>query len=142
MILTYHNIVEKSIDWMNVNYNTVDLKHFEMQLKSLENKQFVYLNEYDTNNPNHVVLRFDDGYKGVIKYALPVLKKYQLPFEVFVTDIYTREAENGNEQFMNCRDLQELVKNGGRLEYHTKSHLNLTQIYSNRKLKQELFVPY
>ena len=136
MIITYHNIDKRS-----TNYGTVDVIHFEKQIKSLMDKKFVSLKDYDPKNPNHVVIRFDDGYKGVINYALPILKKYNLPFEVFIVENFYKQAQNGNNEFLNKKDLIELVKNNGHLQYHSKTHCNLTEIKNTKKLIKEIIPP-
>ncbi len=82
MILTYHSITETS-----TTENECSVESFKKQVKNLisQNYSFVYLSEYDSLNPKQIVLRFDDGYKNVLKNALPILQKYNLPFECFIS---------------------------------------------------------
>ena len=60
------------------------------------------------NDNNQIVLRFDDGYKSVLKYALPVLKFFGYPFEVFIVENFFISAEKGNKNFLNKKDLKKI----------------------------------
>lgn len=80
MILMYHKIDIKSPTqyWVTV-------KDFERQMAELADKEVVSLYNYDSDNPNQVVITFDGVYENVYKYAFPILKKYGYPFHLFVT---------------------------------------------------------
>lgn len=132
----------------------VQIDEFYRQMCELRGKDVVYLDDYDPNNPNHVVITFDGVYENVHKHALPILKKFGYPFELFITTNYIgkdnqfdridkRTGLKTNEpitNFASLKQLKELVKNGGRLEWHTKSHPNLTKI-KQEDLKKELNIP-
>jgi peptidoglycan/xylan/chitin deacetylase (PgdA/CDA1 family) len=92
MILTYHKIAGASFDNM-----TVDVEHFKKQMNAVRCRQIVYLDEYDPSNPNHVVIRFDDGFKDLTTYALPILREYKYKFEVFLVERY---VEWGNTNLL------------------------------------------
>lgn len=136
MILTYHKISLTKTDKITVN-----LKSFIRQMYALRKNKVVYLNDYDMNDNNQIVLRFDDGYKSVLKYALPVLKFFGYPFEVFIVENFFLSAEKGNKNFLNKKDLKKTIKAGGRLQYHTKSHLDLSIIEDEELIKSELICP-
>ena len=57
---------------------------FERQMAYLQNYDVVYLENYNPNNPKQAVITFDDAYSDVVKYALPILEKWNYPFEIFV----------------------------------------------------------
>lgn len=136
MILTYHKISLTKTDKITVN-----LSNFIRQMYALRKNKVVYLNDYDMNDNNQIVLRFDDGYKSVLKYALPVLKFFGYPFEVFIVENFFISAEKGNKNFLNKKDLKKIIKAGGRLQYHTKSHPDLSIIDDEEILKSELICP-
>lgn len=136
MILTYHKISLTKTDKITVN-----LKCFIRQMYALRKNKVVYLNDYDMNDNNQIVLRFDDGYKSVLKYALPILKFFGYPFEVFIVENFFISAEKGNKNFLNRKDLKKIIKAGGRLQYHTKSHPDLSIIDDEEILKSELICP-
>ena len=149
MILMYHKIYleSPSIWW-------VDIDSFYRQMVELQSKKVVYLDEYDPTNPDHVVITFDGVYENVYKYALPILKKFNYPFELFITSKYIgkdnsfdtvdkRTGQPVNEPlapFCNKQQLKELVKGGGRMQWHTVSHPNLTQS-TQKELSSEITVP-
>ena len=136
MILVYHDIKLKP-DAENV----VSLLNFIKQMYSLRKYEVVYLDEYNPDNPNQVVLTFDDGYKSVLKYVVPILKLFKYPFELFICENFINGAENGDKVFLNKKELLEVAKNGGRLQYHTKSHLDLSEIEDKTLLEDELRLP-
>ena len=69
MIFTYHKI-----SFLKSDKSTVNLWNFIRQMFEARKYKVVFLKDYDINDKNQIVLRFDDGYKSVLKYAVPVLK--------------------------------------------------------------------
>lgn len=133
IILTYHHIYKEFRNNLDVEKDI-----FEKQILLLleSNKKFTYLDEYDPEDPACAVLRFDDGYKSLLKYALPVLKKYNLPFEVFIVSDFVSK-----KNMLNTFDLRKLVRHGARLEYHSKSHANLSLIEDINTIREEVITP-
>jgi len=125
--------------WVTVN-------DFYRQMSELQTKQVVYLDDYDYKNENQVVITFDGVYKNILEFALPILKHFNYPFELFVTSDYIsldNEFDKVEPQatFASTEELKELVKNGGRLQWHTRSHPNLQNEYNTAKITKELKVP-
>lgn len=149
MILMYHKIHpdSPSMWWVHVD-------EFYRHLCELRNKQVVFLEDYDANDSNQAVITFDGVYKNVLEFAVPLLKKFQYPFEVFIVGdhvggdnsfdvIDKRTNEPTGEpltEFANKEDLQKIIESGGRLQWHTKSHPNLTTIATN-EISRELNIP-
>lgn len=124
--------------WVSVN-------QFYRQMHDLLEKEVVYLDDYDPSNPKHVVITFDGIYENVYQFALPILFQFQYPFELFVTGSLIGldnkfDVKEPNTKFASVKSLQELVKRGGRLQWHTNSHPNLTKINTNL-LDTELLIP-
>lgn len=141
MILMYHKIHpdSPSIWWVTVD-------QFYRQLTELQTKKVVYLDQYDPNNPDHVVITFDGVYDNVLEHAVPLLKKFKYPFELFITSKYIGKDNSFDTgevpaQFANIEQLKALVKAGGRLQWHTVSHPKLDQITDQKVIKKELTVP-
>lgn len=137
MILVYHDIAVKSN-----HENVVDIFHFFLQMLSLKisGKKVVPLKEYSIKG-NNIVIAFDDGYYHQKKYALPVLKFFNFPFELFICEDIVNLANNGNKKRLTSENLKYMVKNGAHLQYHTKSHPHLWEIDDSEKLKEEIICP-
>ena len=141
MILMYHKISPDapSMWWVEVHA-------FFGQLHSLRNRQVVYLDNYDPHNPNHVVITFDGVYRNVLTYAAPLLKYFGYPFELFVSGEHigkTNEFDTiePNAEFATNKELKRLVDQGGRLQWHTRSHQNLCESADRVSIEEELAIP-
>lgn len=141
MILMYHKVHPNSptMWWVFVN-------DFYRQMAELSNKEVVFLDDYNHTNTNHVVITFDGIYKNVVEYALPILKHFNYPFELFLTSDYIGldnefDAVEPNSPFANENELLELINGGGRLQWHTRSHLNLKEIIDLNIIANELTIP-
>ena len=69
-----------------------------------------------------VAITFDDGYESVFSEALPVLRKYDFPFTVFVNT-----ALVGGAGYMDWDKLRELDGDGNTIANHTVSHPHLVR---------------
>jgi peptidoglycan/xylan/chitin deacetylase (PgdA/CDA1 family) len=141
MILMYHKVdlEDHTVWWVNVD-------NFYRQMKEIKSKKVVYLDDYDPKNPQHVVITFDDGYTNILQYALPIMEKFNYPFEIFIIGNYIGKQNSWdlNEpitQICSVADLVEIVKRGGRLQWHTKSHLNLGKIRDVNLIRSEFNIP-
>lgn len=141
MILMYHKVHPESptLWWV-----TVDA--FYRQLHALRNRRVVYLDDYDPADPNQVVISFDGIYRNVLEYAAPLLNKFAYPFELFVTSDYIGHGNDfdGGEpsaEFASLDELSALVRMGGRLQWHSRSHCNLKDIQDSDTIEAELTVP-
>jgi len=130
MILVWHHIGKKPQD-----ENTVSLKAFRTQLKTIKksNCLVVPLAGYNPQNKRHVVLRFDDGCNDLLS-VIPLLKKYGFVFEVFIVGDWF-----GRPGYLGPQEIPYILSNGGRLQWHSKTHADLTQ--RPNRLDTELKVP-
>ncbi|WP_162142712.1 glycosyltransferase [Algoriphagus marincola] len=139
----YHKIglTKKSMWWVTVD-------SFYRQMLQLSDKKVVFLDEYDPDDDSNVVITFDGIYDGVFKYALPILKKFNYPFELFITGDYIGKDNSFDSpeplaMFANEIELLNLVKNGGRLQWHTNSHPDLLNCFDLEMIQEELKInPY
>ncbi|MBF4486015.1 glycosyltransferase [Flavobacterium sp. CSZ] len=125
--------------WVSVN-------DFYRQMVEISNKEVVYLDDYNPENLNQVVITFDGIYKNVLEYALPILKYFNYSFELFLTSDYIgldNDFDNvePNSNFTTLDELLQLVSGGGRLQWHTQRHSNLKEITDIELIKKELTIP-
>jgi glycosyltransferase involved in cell wall biosynthesis len=140
MILLYHKIdVENKTHWW------VSADTFYRQLAQLANKKVVYLDDYDPKNPDHVVITFDGVYDGVLRYAVPLLEQFGYPFELFVCGDHMGKGNEFDKpeppaRFADQKQLKQMVAAGGRLQWHTRTHPDLTKLSADQ-LESELNIP-
>jgi len=86
MILMYHNIGSE------LEFNTLPIPYFQRHIEYLKTSKYelVSLKDYiqniqtDNRRRNLVTLTFDDAYISICDTVLPLLKKEDIPFSVFV----------------------------------------------------------
>lgn len=130
MCLSYHRVypIGKKENFFHPNLSlVVTPEMFEEQMAFLS-RNYNCLNIYravdllsrDMLPENTVIVTFDDGYKDNITYALPILKKYNVPAEIYITtgfpdktcDLWWYELE----QFL--RELDSLSFEWNKRPYH------------------------
>ncbi len=141
MILTYHKVYPeaKTVWWVTPD-------SFYLQMLDLKGKKVVYLDDYNPADPDQVVITFDGVYDNIAKYAIPILKQFGYPFELFIIGQYVGKDNAFDSvepltNFAGVEALARLVKAGGRLQWHTWSHELLSGTQSQEKYNQELAVP-
>ena len=72
----------------------------------------------NTNN-KVIMIGFDDGWKGQITYAKPILDKYAFKASFFVVCNY---VNSGSTRRMNWQDIATLKKDGMDIESHSMTH--------------------
>jgi glycosyltransferase involved in cell wall biosynthesis len=141
MILMYHKVSPepKTMWWV-----TPDA--FYLQMHDLRSKKVVHLDEYDPQDPDQCVITFDGVYENVWKYAVPILKYFGYPFEMFIVGQYIGkdnqfDAPEPLAKFASKEILARMVQAGGRLQWHTWSHQLLPAPQSKETYERELSVP-
>lgn len=90
-----------------------------------------------------IVCTFDDGYKSLNDYALPILNKYGFTATVFVcTSLIGKDNKWNNKdgvlrQHLNMNELQLLHQHGWEIASHGVTHLNLLKL-TDKELEYEL----
>ncbi|MGC9100634.1 MAG: polysaccharide deacetylase family protein [Caldisericum sp.] len=132
-ILMFHNVspVPQNASELTKSL-TIDPKLFESMMDYLHKNGFTpitlkELNEiWEGNLPypkKPIVLTFDDGDKGVYKYAYPILKKYNFHFVIFLITKYTGMHTNS---YMSKDEVKEMLNSGlCEVGTHTRDHVNL-----------------
>ncbi|WP_162139716.1 glycosyltransferase [Kordiimonas gwangyangensis] len=103
------------------------------------------MDEYNPQNPEHVVISFDGVYECVWRFAIPILREFGYCFELFVIGDVLGQVNYFDEpeplaRFANIDQLREMVDAGGRVQWHTSSHAPLAG-RDDHELKRELLVP-
>lgn len=128
MIFTYHHIGDKEHD-----ENWVSIRTFRTQLRSLCcSFDIVHIRDYDYHNPRHAVIRFDDGGRDIMR-VLPILRHFNIPFSVYIVGEWF-----GQPGYLGAKDIDEIHRSGGNLQWHTNTHRNLTTI---DKPETEFLIP-
>lgn len=90
-----------------------------------------------------IVCTFDDGYKGLYDFALPILKKYNFTATVFICTGLIGKDNKWNSKdavlrrHLNMEDLQKLHNNAWEIASHGVSHENLLKL-SDDELEFEI----
>ena len=70
-----------------------------------------------------VLITFDDGHKGFLQYALPILRELKFPAVLFIQTDQIAQQPNANS--LSWSELRELAKNGVEIQAQSKTHSNL-----------------
>ncbi len=144
IILTYHSVNPQ-------NRYSVKPEDFEFQMKYLkDNFEIINLNEIERVNLNYtkplVAIIFDDGYEDNYFYALPILKKLNIPATIAITTDFILNGSLINEEWFFYKDLNPLKKdqikkmlNSGLINIasHGKTHQKLSFL-NEQQLKEEV----
>jgi peptidoglycan/xylan/chitin deacetylase (PgdA/CDA1 family) len=101
-IINYHNILCESADSFDMKLLRIPQLKFEEEIKFLsENYEIVGVHEIvqnlDSITSNQlkekIAITFDDGYLGVLKYAIPILQKYNIPATFYIISDYVENHD-------------------------------------------------
>lgn len=102
-----------------------------------------FLLKDSANRDAWIVCTFDDGYEGLIDYALPILEKYGYTATVFIcTSLIGKNNKWNNKdsvlrEHLSMEQLDILHQQGWEIASHGVSHTNLLKL-SDKELDQEL----
>lgn len=102
-----------------------------------------YLGKDLEERKSWIVCTFDDGYKGLNDFALPILNKYGFTATVFICIGLIGKNNKWNNkdavlrQHLNMDELQNLHKYGWEIASHGVSHVNLLKL-TDEELEYEL----
>lgn len=146
--LIFHDILPESLDCFVANLNF--LKN-ETNVVSLDD----FLSGNLTTENINVVITFDDGFKGWISDAIPVLKKLHLPATFFISSGFIGLTKTNEAKFMqtklllkypawkmngclNHEDVKKLADEGFHIGGHTINHFNLAELRDKNQLRYEI----
>jgi peptidoglycan/xylan/chitin deacetylase (PgdA/CDA1 family) len=127
-------VFEKQIDWLRRRFDVVSLAEAQLRIAS------------GNNRIPTVSITFDDGYADNLSFAVPLLRRYQIPFTYFVsTDHglggkpFPQDVEIGQPLAPNtAAEIRELAAAGVEIGGHTRSHADLGRKLSEAKLVDEI----
>jgi peptidoglycan/xylan/chitin deacetylase (PgdA/CDA1 family) len=129
VIVTFHDIapIAYSSYVVTPSQFSEDLDAISARFHILTNEEFTnFLNHDGTVPPNSVLLTFDDGYRGMYKYALPVLLTHHLQgtfFEIVGT------ADKQESNYLEWPQIEKMVHDGMVVESHTyNSHYEVRSL--------------
>ena len=98
VILCYHRLCRHKINSIHgIETTFLDVNIFELQLKWLASLgKFVSLDEIiDFNKGDdkewQIAITFDDGYRDIIDYGLPLIKKYKAYTTIFISTLFVED---------------------------------------------------
>lgn len=129
-ILCYHNFNPTKKGSMNMTP-----EKFEAEMKILKDNGFTIIplkeavaylqGKRASLPPKSVVLSFDDGWKSVYTYIVPIMKKYDLIATLFIYPQTISEGKNA----LTWEELKELQQSGMfDIQSHTYDHPNFKQM--------------
>jgi peptidoglycan/xylan/chitin deacetylase (PgdA/CDA1 family) len=108
--------------------NALSLSSLEYKGKSYYSSPVKLIDNTVSDRSNKVVMiNFDDGLKGQLIYAKPILDKYGFKASFFI--ICGRVGTEPSS--MNWQDIAELKKDGMDIESHSMTHTNLNRLSTN-----------
>ena len=134
-VLTYHRFGDSAYDPF-----CVSVKYFEQQMAFLaENKLVISLQEFErylrgelSFSKNVVLVTVDDGFQSLYRYALPILKQFDIPAVAFITPSLIRGSEavsslpSGQpEPYMDWNEVKRLANNDIAIGSHAWTHRSL-----------------
>jgi peptidoglycan/xylan/chitin deacetylase (PgdA/CDA1 family) len=126
-VLVYHNIAAQRKGRLAIAAGT-----FEEQMRYLKAEGYhavgldaflAYLQQRRQLPKKSVVLTFDDGHKGFLQYAQPVLK--ELGFSAVLFVVTDQIGNRINPAFLTWDELRGLVADGVEVYAHSKTHRDL-----------------
>ena len=136
-VLTYHSINDED------SLVSVTARNFDRQLAYLKSNGYEVISLKDLVegiknrkrfNRKTVVVTFDDGRKDNYTNALPVLEKYRFPVMIFLA----ANLINNRDGFLTWDDVRIMRKDNVSFGAHTKNHVNLSSIKSDKILWDEI----
>jgi peptidoglycan/xylan/chitin deacetylase (PgdA/CDA1 family) len=127
-VLLYHHIAATD----NPKRYTVSLENFEAQISSLYGWGYTAIPlsllvdavlSGAKLPPRPVVITFDDGYRDIYQYALPVMQRYG-----YVGTLYVIVDQIGVGGYLSARQIDQLLEQGWELGSHSQTHANLRKL--------------
>ncbi len=145
-VLAYH-LVDRRMD---AGIAWITPKRFEKQIAWLAESGYRSLSLSEFLQRDHaaaekrVVITFDDGYRSLVQYALPILSRYHFHATVFVIAGYVGRPNLWDVKFFLPRfhhldwgELRELMQSGWEIGSHSLNHDYLPAL-SDQQLRHDL----
>ena len=130
-VLLYHS-VSSGVNFDPSGLFTVHPSIFENQMRILAKSTYVsFVSLRDgfktiSNKSLTVAVTFDDGHKDNLYTVASIMRKYRIPFTVFVS---TSLSQNGVSEFLTAKEIRELsALPGVSIGSHGATHTHLTKL--------------
>ena len=148
-VLVYHNIGAQRKGRLLIAAST-----FEEQMRYLKAEGYrairlqdflAYLLQTRQLPKKSVLITFDDGHKGFLQYAHPLLKELGFPAVLFIQSDQIAQRPSAN--VLSWSELRELMKENVEVQAHSKTHGNLrrapgeSELAYSRRMQAELESP-
>ena len=146
-VLCYHNIVTKE-EMQNLPDNekkfAIEVKNFDKQMRLFKkmNYKTLTLDEFYNWKKSKlelpyksILITFDDGELNVYKYAMPILKKYQLNACIFIIG---NKTITNNDKYMDLKLIKQCEKEYQNIEFASHSYDLHTRGNVESKNEEEL----
>lgn len=123
-VLMFHSVSPRNM-WYDRNY-CITPESFERMILEIRSRgvQFASIDRMNSKSKNKTVyITFDDVYADVFINAYSILKKYKIPFAVFVTVDYINKENMISKEMLSDLSRENLCVIGA----HTFSHRNLSK---------------
>ena len=136
-VLMYHRFGENKYPTTNIK-----MDQFSDHIKELMKTKYNVIKIQDGLNAiqnislvkdRSVIITIDDAYSSVFNNAWPILKKYGLPFTLFVS---TDVIDNKTPGYMSWEEIRILRDNGVTIGSQTKSHPHMHNLSENQIIKE------
>ena len=136
-VLMYHRFGENKYPTTNIK-----MDQFSDHIKELTKTKYNVIKIQDGLNAiqnislvkdRSVIITIDDAYSSVFNNAWPILKKYGLPFTLFVS---TDVIDNKTPGYMSWEEIRILRDNGVTIGSQTKSHPHMHNLSENQIVKE------
>ena len=115
IVLMYHRLEDQRLP-----STSISSKNFQDQIRYLKENNFnilpisdlvLFFNENHDIPDKSVFITIDDGYKSFYEHAFPILKKYKVPFALFLSTKFVSNEKKSD--FMSWKMIEELSKKQG-----------------------------
>ena len=122
------------------NFTGIDLpsENFEALCRTVNECGFTFCSaeQYfsSTDKSNLLICSFDDGYRSVFKYGLPILSKFNFTATVFICSNHIAQSNSWNpkdktsRQHMTLEELHLLKKQGWEIGSHGTNHISYLRL--------------
>ncbi|HYO06623.1 MAG TPA: polysaccharide deacetylase family protein [Phototrophicaceae bacterium] len=129
------NILDYSFDGNYIAFGKPS-EEFRDETRAWEEKN-QNINPKDHGGEKIAIITLDDGEKGQIEYAKPILDKYGFPATFFIICNYVSEGnEEGDNAHMSWSDILLLQSGGYEIGSHTMNHDDLDELSEEQAEKE------
>jgi peptidoglycan/xylan/chitin deacetylase (PgdA/CDA1 family) len=141
IVLAYHSVQPKSrCKFM------LTIAEFESQIQYFMKKDFTFIDLNSTAelipSKKSVLITIDDGYEDNYLYIYPILKKYNIPFSIFLaTNFISKSMKIGGVELPMLKEAQIKEMYNSKLVYfgsHTHNHIFFDDIEDTNQIDEDL----